>query len=479
MSSTNNDTAAAEKTNNIRNVRQRANPLGLESLPDDTLLRVATFLSHTTRALLSVALTAPSTSYDLGGHNEREKDVMAKKVAETIRECGWQSAALDSLSDVLSYAIENCKITKINNNPQHQPLSKASKIVLSNPYYRECFRYGTRISYMRNDKYEEDWKVLDLLDLDKSLQMRLTDGDIAGMLVCIDAVNNLEEIKLPHCINVRGDGLAPLRGSIVLKRADLSIVSEVGSMTPKLSINSVLPVLDSIIAMSQNSMSRLHTPREWSDTYSERLNNFYLENHLLPQVCRYRRMSQSEKSEKRAQYLLDNPDRWNHMSKRKMDCKECFSDFQNHSGRRVTEMIYITCEGGKLEVCPEPGCGRKYCSPEPGCGIKYCIDHANFQIKKCNVCEKRKCYDCSDVFFCEVCDRQLCGECVESIECCACGHHFNCAECAANGDGDAKQCRQCRDCFCSDCDPDLTHLGDVLCEACRGVDPALWHGVNH
>ena len=77
MSSTNNDTAAAEKTNNIRNVRQRANPLGLESLPDDTLLRVATFLSHTTRALLSVALTAPSTSYDLGGHNENEKDVMA------------------------------------------------------------------------------------------------------------------------------------------------------------------------------------------------------------------------------------------------------------------------------------------------------------------------------------------------------------------------------------------------------------------
>ena len=348
MSSNNNDDAAsAEKTNNDRNVRQRANPLGLESLPDDTLLRVATYLSHTTRALFSSALTAPSTSYDLGGHNENEKDLMASDIEEIVRKHGWQSAGTDSLSDVLSYAIENCKITKINNNPQHQKLSKASKIVLSNPYYRECLS-GTRISYMRNDKYEEDWKVLDLLDLDKSLRMRLTDGDIAGILICIDAINNLEMLRLPYCINVRGDGLAPLRGSIVLERADLSIVSEVGSMTPKLSINSVLPVLDSIIAMRQNSMSRLHTPKEWSDTYSERLNNFYLENHLLPQVCRYRRMSQSEKSEKRAQYLLDNPDRWNHMSKRKMDCKECFSVFQNHSGS-VTEMIYITCEGGKLE----------------------------------------------------------------------------------------------------------------------------------
>ena len=85
--------------------------------------------------------------------------------------------------------------------------------------------------------------MLDLLDLDKSLRMRLTDGDIAGILVYIDAVDNLEEIKLPYCINVRGDGLAPLRGSIVLKRADLCIVSEeVDSITPKLSIDAVLPI---------------------------------------------------------------------------------------------------------------------------------------------------------------------------------------------------------------------------------------------
>jgi len=88
----------------------------LESLPDDILLRVATYLSHTTRALLSVALTAPSTSYDLGGHNENEKDMLAKKMEVLLRENGWKSVASNSLSDVLSYAIENCKIAKIINN---------------------------------------------------------------------------------------------------------------------------------------------------------------------------------------------------------------------------------------------------------------------------------------------------------------------------------------------------------------------------
>ena len=122
MSYTNNAASAAAASStetNKRNVRQRSNPLGLECLPDDTLLRVATYLSHTTRALLSVALTAPSTSYDLGGHNENEKDLIAKKMELLLRENGWQSATSDSLTDVLSYAIETCKITKINNNPQH------------------------------------------------------------------------------------------------------------------------------------------------------------------------------------------------------------------------------------------------------------------------------------------------------------------------------------------------------------------------
>ena len=137
MSSTTNNDAAPAETNNVRNVRQRANPLGLESLPDAPLANIASYLSHTTRALLSVALTAPSSSYDLGGHNENERDLMAADIEEIVRKHGWQSAASDSLSDVLSYAIENCKITKINNNPQHQALSKASKTVLSNPYYKE------------------------------------------------------------------------------------------------------------------------------------------------------------------------------------------------------------------------------------------------------------------------------------------------------------------------------------------------------
>ena len=173
MSSTNNAASTAEIQ--TRNVRQRANPLGMESLPDAPLANIATFLSHTTLALLSVALTAPSSSYDLGGHNENEKDVMAKKIKEFAKESGWEPANDDSLSDMLSSAIAAGQLKKIINNPQHQALSKASRIVLSNPYYYSAsFRWGGR-----RYQNEEDWKTLDLLDLDKNVRMRLTDGDIA------------------------------------------------------------------------------------------------------------------------------------------------------------------------------------------------------------------------------------------------------------------------------------------------------------
>ena len=461
MSSNNNDAASAE-TNNDRNVRQRVNPSGLESLPDAPLANIASFLSHTTRALFSSALSAPSSSYDLGGHNENEKDTMAKKIKEFAKESGWEPANDNSLSDMLSSAIAAGQLKKINNNPQHQKLSKASKIVLSNPYHKLDTRY-----YNMRYKYDEDWKELDLLDLDKSLRMRLTDGDIAGILVCIDAVNNLQEIKLPHCMNIRGDGLSPLKGSVVLKKVDLSIVSEeVDRITPKISIDAVLPIFDSIMAKNQNSMKRLHVPKVWRDSHSERLNNFYLENHVFPRVGgpKYEHMSEREK---RAQYLLDHPNPWNHMCTRKMDCEECCSEFQYYS--RDSDPLYITCEGGELETCPEPNCGKKYCTDH----------HADYQIKKCHVCEKKKCRDCSEIYDCQLCARDLCGDCVENLECCGnCDYSWersNCIDCMASAirrgipDGEiwTKKCGQCGDAFCAECEPDMDHLGENVCQACR------------
>jgi len=458
MSSNNNDAASAE-TNNVRNVRQRVNPSGLESLPDAPLANIASYLSHTTRALFSSALTAPSSSYDLGGHNENEKDIMAKKIKQFAKESGWEPANNNSLSDMLSSAIAAGQLKKINNNPQHQKLSKASKIVLSNPYHKINEKYTS--SDFRHITYNQDWKTLDLLDLDKSLRMRLTDGDIAGILVCIDAVNNLENIRLPHCINVRGDGLAPLRGSIVLKRVDLCIVSEeVDSMTPTLSFDALLPIFESIMAKNQNLLRSFHMPKVWHDKLSIRLNDFLVEMYI-PQTCGYERyelMSKSEKSEMRAKYLLQYQPPMNTC---KMACTECARSHRP-CGTMRSNQLCLTFEGGDtLKNCPS--CERKYCCENDD-------DHAGLQIKKCAVCKEAGCRECNcDLYNCECCDRDLCEGCVERVNCSRCYDGIgesNCADCAANGQGYNNECGQCRQIFCTECEPNTD--GENVCQACLG-----------
>mmetsp|Transcript_25129 Transcript_25129/g.41226 ORF Transcript_25129/g.41226 Transcript_25129/m.41226 type:complete len:129 (-) Transcript_25129:260-646(-) len=44
----------------------------------------------------------------------------------------------------------------------------------------------------------EQWEALDFMDIEKSCRTKLTDGDIGGILVCIDAINSLKSLKLTH-----------------------------------------------------------------------------------------------------------------------------------------------------------------------------------------------------------------------------------------------------------------------------------------
>ena len=65
---------------------------------------------------------------------------------------------------------------------------------MSSPYYKY------------NSKYEERWRELDFGNLGESVANKLTDGDICGVLLCTDALNNLQRLWLTYCINVTGRG---------------------------------------------------------------------------------------------------------------------------------------------------------------------------------------------------------------------------------------------------------------------------------
>ncbi|KAL9190437.1 hypothetical protein ACHAXT_007648 [Thalassiosira profunda] len=69
----------------------------------------------------------------------------------------------------------------------------------------------------------DSWEVLDYEQIEKDLASRLTDEDIAASLICIDAFNRLEKLKLAGCVGISGAGLHPLRDSTALVQIDLSL----------------------------------------------------------------------------------------------------------------------------------------------------------------------------------------------------------------------------------------------------------------
>ena len=92
----------------------------------------------------------------------------------------------------------------INDNLSNQ-LSDMSRAILSPP---------------------SQWDTLDFEDVEKTVANQLTDDDLFAILLCINAKETLQKLKLAECINVTGRGLNPLRGSIALKQIDISLLGK-------------------------------------------------------------------------------------------------------------------------------------------------------------------------------------------------------------------------------------------------------------
>ena len=77
---------------------------------------------------------------------------------------------------------------------------------------------------------EKNWDVLDFEGIEferkrgrilLGLADRLTDNNIAALIVCIDAKNRLKKLRLmTYLCKLDGHCLEPLRGSLVLKEID-------------------------------------------------------------------------------------------------------------------------------------------------------------------------------------------------------------------------------------------------------------------
>ena len=121
----------------------------------------------------------------------------------------------------------------------------------------------------------EKWNALDFSDISRELAAKLSDDDLAGVLNCIEAQDNLETLKLTGCVNISGSGLRCLGTSVVLQQIDLSLVCRHESPTltleSKISEPVVFLTLSRIVDTPGNRLKHVHLPKIWRKKNNKRL----------------------------------------------------------------------------------------------------------------------------------------------------------------------------------------------------------------
>ena len=386
----------------------------LINFPDTILAAVAEYLTKTERALAASAMTASSTSWS--GSNFQIHPCEASKVMVTAK----------PLKDI--------------------------KISYCSPDWRK----------QSDRKKSYQWDFVDFEDVDKVLAVKLTDGDIGGLLVCINAVNTIKKLKLKGCVNITGRALEPLRGSKVLEQIDLSLVGAEGTwnespdlpFVPDISSEVVIPILDSIIDVEGSALEHIQLPKKWRVEQSDLLRHF---------LARYNRaLNSRELTCSHKQRYKDPP------------CGETCHDFEDtplvphdveHQDFGIQHFTCYECQKhfceehsewmvpGVCEICEKVACND--CHKTTSCDECYkFVCWKCTRIEYCDSCDRDLCYECGHVFWCDGCEGHRCEECSPFLFCGSKGcNQGNCTECAeVDGDFDwaVKKCSECDATFCVD-----------------------------
>lgn len=210
----------------------------ISNLPEVTLAHVASYLTNPSRAIFAVAISAPSPSWK-------------KK---------WRGAPSAAIKAILG-------------DEPWGVLDFDSKVPTSDNRYNPGYNY-----------------------IECDLAGKLTDDDVAAILLCIDAVKKLRKIRLSGYMNLAGNGLEPLRGSRVLEHIDFSLIGNPFLPKPNpdrgFSQEIVLPVIDSILDAPGNSIELIRLPRKWLsripsgvDQFLQRYNQFLGNRRAVCSEC--------------------------------------------------------------------------------------------------------------------------------------------------------------------------------------------------
>ncbi len=272
--------------------------MNIADLPNEALAEVATFLVKPSRALFAVAMTNP---------------------ALFSQKCLWESITLATTNQIIlslcspnkddddddedddgqeeeeeeeEEEVDGDSDSDSNYNSDGGDLYIGPEEFLASDYDDDYFFYDSYslsddntysipdndedvddadpdyTNFMESQDDDDEWATLDFDDVEESLAAKLSDDDIRGVLICIDGVNRLHTIRLDGCVNITGSGLDPLMGSTMLRTIDLSLtkldsVSYWIEPTPKLSEESIIPILRSIVDAAGSSLRDVMLPHKF------------------------------------------------------------------------------------------------------------------------------------------------------------------------------------------------------------------------
>ncbi len=313
----------------------------------------------------------------------------------------------------------------------------------------DTLSYGMRYSAAITG--DNDWDTLDFGEIEKNLAARLSDDDLSSVLMHIDAVHNVNKLKLTNCINFTGAGLRPLRGSTIIEQIDLSLVGDGENPRlnpePPISCDAVLPILDSIIELEGRcALKRLDVPFKWYTDESDSDSAF----HLFAE--RYNEM-------------------WdNRETIRCLNCNEYlpqdrFISFDDYHGSH--SFTCYQCTKHYCNECPEDEDGDLlgYCN---NCNRDYCRECV--KVSRCQGCNKNICENCLR-FECNKCNQTICSACANAFVCSYCdvAHCITCNR--REGMEMVCFCYRCRKSCCNSCRLRLYQEGNSDCIDCIKLLP--------
>jgi len=292
---------------------------------------------------------------------------------------------------------------------------------------------------------------------DYYLESKFTDVNVGSILVCADALHRVKTLELSDYLSITGQGLEPLRGSIVLEQIILELESD---FCP----GEIIPILDSIIEQSRNSLKQLLLPVRWRQKPNPLLSQFLLR---FNQMMNHRQLPCSVCTEV---VHGSNQHPWINVTD-ELNRGRLEYGLQNYTCNDCKKLFCWDCEGAhtpyfcdhcQVKTCTDcrtmdecVGCNEKCCNmcnqfvECQDCLRSFCdcVSDYSCVARDCSCCGRLRCNDCAPIATCDTCDRSTCNQCVVH--------------------NDVQHCTGCRDAFCFNCLCEQFRQSENECSDCQ------------